>query len=285
MVSADGARLFSADWGGTIREWNTVTNRQIGVFGNRGCKVEIHCLALTTNGRLLFSGDSEGNITQWLVAEAQSTRVRTFSPREQLQSVRTLCLSVDEQSLFSSSNDNTICQWSVTTGVLMHKIVIGVRVYVLRAAMNAHSLFAASDTGISQWSTLTWHRLHTSPQERRVRSMIVSEDGRFLLAGLFDDAHFTIHQWSLETLQEVRVFEGHTSGVVCLAVSTTRPWLFSGSDDNTIRLWSLLTGRCLHIFNGHTAGVKSIAVSRNGRWLYSGSENGVVRKWPLGVDA
>ena len=49
--------------------------------------------------------------------------------------------------------------------------------------------------------------------------------------------------WDVETLECVRVLEGHGEAVLALAVGET--FLVSGSYDTTVRFWGLDTLRCI----------------------------------------
>lgn len=86
---------------------------------------------------------------------------------------------------------------------------------------------------------------------------------------------------------ESRIFEGHTSWVLCLLAyvvynadgSVKSTWLLSGSDDNTVRIWDIKTGKCLEELIGHKNGVTCMTLARND--LFTGSYDTCTIRWSL----
>ena len=59
--------------------------------------------------------------------------------------------------------------------------------------------------------------------------------------------------WDVQTGEQLRTLEGHTSGVNSVAFSPDGSTLASGSGDDTVRLWDVQTGEQLRTLEGHTA--------------------------------
>jgi WD40 repeat protein len=90
--------------------------------------------------------------------------------------------------------------------------------------------------------------------------------------------------WNVSTGVCEQVLEGHTSTVVCLAVSGTG--LVSGSYDRSVKVWAMGAGAswaCERTLVGHAYGVSSLATWQ-GKVL-SGSAEGSVRVWDIGTGA
>jgi F-box/WD-40 domain protein MET30 len=85
----------------------------------------------------------------------------------------------------------------------------------------------------------------------------------------------TIKIWDIATEMCIRTLRGHTSGVRSLQFDDTK--LISGSLDKTIKVWNWRTGECLSTFPGHTEGV--IGVHFEGNILASGSIDRTVKIW------
>ncbi|MEN6621707.1 MAG: serine/threonine protein kinase, partial [Smithella sp.] len=102
----------------------------------------------------------------------------------------------------------------------------------------------------------------------------VSPDGRKLYSGS-DDGMIKI--WDVVSGEHIAELEGHSSGVMSLAVSSDGQRLYSGSYNGIIKIWNAVSGECIAELERHSSGVMSLAVSPDGRRLFSGSDDGVIR--------
>ncbi|KNE68343.1 hypothetical protein AMAG_13002 [Allomyces macrogynus ATCC 38327] len=105
------------------------------------------------------------------------------------------------------------------------------------------------------WSTTSQH-LATASDDARVR--LFTLDGQCL-----------------------RVLEGHTAQVFCVAFHPQGHLLASGSFDETVRLWNAQTGECVRILPAHSDPVSTIDFSPDGTLLASASYDGLVRVWDV----
>ncbi|KAI0032879.1 WD40-repeat-containing domain protein [Vararia minispora EC-137] len=73
---------------------------------------------------------------------------------------------------------------------------------------------------------------------------------------------------------------GHRGGITCIATSTDRKRIFSGSADNTIRVWDAQTGSPMLLpLTGHKDEITGIILSTDDTCLVSGSLDGFIRVW------
>ena len=86
---------------------------------------------------------------------------------------------------------------------------------------------------------------------------------------------------TLEPGKEIKIMEGHTNGVTCVAVTQDGRHIVSGSKDHTVRIWQLASGKEIHQLEGHTRTVTSVAVTPDGHNIVSGSDDKTVRVWDL----
>jgi WD40 repeat protein len=78
----------------------------------------------------------------------------------------------------------------------------------------------------------------------------------------------------------LHVLEGHTSGVLSVAMSPDGRQIASSSRDRTIRVWDMDTGGALiGTFEGHTDVIWSVAFSPDGKHIASGSSDQTIRVW------
>ncbi|PKU85694.1 Dynein assembly factor with WDR repeat domains 1 [Dendrobium catenatum] len=91
----------------------------------------------------------------------------------------------------------------------------------------------------------------------------------------------TVRLWDVQTGESVRIFIGHRSMILSLAMSPDGRYMASGDEDGTIMMWDLSTGRCVSPLMGHNSCVWTLAFSGEGTVLASGSADGTVKLWDV----
>ncbi|CDF40200.1 WD40-repeat containing protein [Chondrus crispus] len=96
----------------------------------------------------------------------------------------------------------------------------------------------------------------------------------------------TLRLWSTSERKVLRIFRGHKSKVVCVAMSGDGRRVVSGSWDGSVRVWGVETGAQVgEALVGHTSWVVSVAMSGDGRRVVSGSWDKSVRVWDVETGA
>ena len=84
----------------------------------------------------------------------------------------------------------------------------------------------------------------------------------------------------LQTAQEQNLLQGHTDGVLSVAISPDGERIVSSSADKTVRIWNAETGEPIgQPLQGHTDRVLSVAISPDGERIVSSSADRTVRIW------
>ncbi|KAM0967936.1 hypothetical protein ACFX2I_016316 [Malus domestica] len=91
----------------------------------------------------------------------------------------------------------------------------------------------------------------------------------------------TVRLWDVQTGECVRIFIGHRSMVLSLAMSPDGRYTASGDEDGAIMMWDLSSGRCVTPLTGHTSRVWTLDFSGEGSLLASGSANCTVKLWDV----
>eukprot|EP00756_Hemistasia_phaeocysticola_P011562 Hpha_TRINITY_DN15131_c1_g1::TRINITY_DN15131_c1_g1_i1::g.128153::m.128153 len=86
--------------------------------------------------------------------------------------------------------------------------------------------------------------------------------------------------YDLKTGEEMRTFASHHDTVVCIAISSDRKHIATGSRDGLMILWDVISGVVVEQLD-HPAVVTSCAFAPDDKFLFSGCLDGVVRKWTV----
>jgi WD40 repeat protein len=115
-----------------------------------------------------------------------------------------------------------------------------------------------------------------------VSRILLTNDGSILVATCGED----LITYNTDTGEELKVFKGHTAGILCVEIGSDDLTLISGGHDHTVRVWDLPTGILKATLKGHENSVTAVAISSTGEKIASGSTDATVRIWSLvGLDA
>ncbi|KAJ5072967.1 coatomer subunit beta'-1 [Anaeramoeba ignava] len=91
----------------------------------------------------------------------------------------------------------------------------------------------------------------------------------------------TVKFWGIESPVARFTLDAHHRGVNTVAFSLweDRPFIVSGSDDQTICIWDFQMKTCIHVIEGHFASITSVICHPSLPLIISGSEDGSVRIW------
>jgi WD40 repeat protein len=204
-------------------------------------------VALSGDGAFLVAGTTAGEVWLWRVAD----RTPLVVLQGHTGMVMCVALSGDGRLLASGSLDGTVKLWEVPIGRLLT---------TLEGHTGGVNCVALSGNG-----TL----LASGSQDGRVR-LWEAPSGRL--------GESVCSLWANQG-RLLAMLEGHTGGVLSVALRTDGQLVVSGSLDGTIKLWEVSTERLLATLEGHSGAVWAVALSGDGQLLASGSEDGIVRLW------
>ncbi|KAH6806730.1 TBP-associated factor 5 [Perilla frutescens var. frutescens] len=95
----------------------------------------------------------------------------------------------------------------------------------------------------------------------------------------------TVRLWDVQSGECVRIFIGHRSMILSLAMSPDGRYMASGDEDGTIMMWDLASGRCVSPLVGHGSCIWSLAFSCEGSLLASGSADCTVKIWDVATSS
>jgi WD40 repeat protein len=235
----------------------------------------ISTVVFSPNGDRLATGESNGEISLWQIANGQPV----WTSRGQAGQIQCLTYSSDGLILASGSADGTIKLWNSLTGDAL-KTLEGHTHWVRAIAWQPGGSILASgssDGTIKLWDTRTGEVLTTlQGHSNWVRSVAWHPQGQLLASG---SADCTVKVWDIQTGQVWKTLADHTNWVGTVAWHPQGHLLASGSADCTIKLWNLETGMVQRSLQGHSGWVWSVAWNEDGSQLASGSADCTIKLW------
>jgi WD40 repeat protein/transcriptional regulator with XRE-family HTH domain len=223
-------------------------------------------LAFTPDGERLATGDADGKIRLWRVADGK----QLLTIQGHGSWVWSIGFSPDGQTLASGSEDSAICLWDATSGQCLKTLqgqTNGVR-SVSFSPDGQQIASSSEDSTICLWDVASGQCLKTL-QENTQRALTISfsPDGQTLVTGADDAA---IRLWNVQNGQCLNVLHGHTGWIWSVCFSPDGQQMASCGDDAAIRLWNVQNGQCLNVLYGHTDSIQSVCFSPVGVSLPSG---------------
>ncbi|MBW4674352.1 MAG: hypothetical protein KME52_10125 [Desmonostoc geniculatum HA4340-LM1] len=235
----------------------------------------IFSVAFSPNGKLLATGDTNGEIRLYEVANSQ----QLMTCKGHVGWVWSVTFSPDGQVLASGSNDQTVKLWNTITGQCF-KTLEGHSGGVRSVTFSPNDQVLASgsdDQTVKLWNTSTGKCLKTLQEHGCNVWSVAFSSKDYMLATGNDD--YTVRLWDINSSLCIHTLEGHTQRVYSVAFSPDGNTLASGSHDQTVKLWDTNTGKCSKTLQGHTDLIHSVTFSVDGSALVSCGEDQTVRVW------
>ncbi|KAG8770863.1 hypothetical protein FRC12_004014 [Ceratobasidium sp. 428] len=238
--SPDGLRIVSASDDQTLRLWDLETGAPVRkpLTGHHGV---VSCVAFSPIGCRVASGSWDKQVRIW----DTSTGLLVGKPLTGHSSwIECVSFSNDGHLIISGSTDNTIRVWDVDTSTLIGEPFIGHSDWVTHVAFLTDDRIVSSslDQTVRVWDvhlgTMISHQ--TLPHKYRIRSMVLSPDGRYAASGSDEDR--TVRIWNAVTGTPVgEALVGHSKRIRSVTFSPDSQYVASCSDDGTMRVWNTIS--------------------------------------------
>ncbi|KAF5354465.1 hypothetical protein D9758_012418 [Tetrapyrgos nigripes] len=258
------------------------TKQRDGMLANNiSCK----WVAISKDGKLIVSGQSDGTIIIWNVLRGKEVR----KINGHIGDVNSVAISPDGSKIVSGSHDKTVRIWDTATGAQIRVSLQGHSNYVQSVAFSADGtkiVSGSADETVRIWDAATGAQIgeplhgHSS----WVLSVALSADGTKIVSGSADE---TVRIWDAATGAQIgQPLQGHSNYVQSVAFSVDGTKIVSGSDDQTVRIWNAATGAQIgEPLQGHNHWVQSVAFSADETKIVSGSSDNTVRIWDAATGA
>ncbi len=237
-------------------------------------------MALTPDGRILVTGNDQGEMKFWLLADG--SLIHTLKAHQ--DGILRLAYLPFGGLLMSGSEDKTARLWlaepqhaEVTE---LYQVLPGYPVEALAISANGQRL------AVGGWSDIV--ALHRFRDERLdleneiytgiMHCLAFSADGRLLAGGGYET---TVGLWDVEQSNQINTLRGHSNVVQAVAFSPKGNVLASGGGDRDVLIWQVSDGRLLDRLHGHRNVIRALTFSADGELLASASEDRTVRVWRI----
>ncbi len=245
--SPDRVTLAAAAGDPTVQVWDLERERgwTPGAAGRapdrtfRGHRGNVHCVAVSPDGRRLASGDDKGDVKLWDAAtgEAVLTLATAYRPVLHLAFCPdgrelAVCGAGDPVvRLYDAESGRALRTLEGHAGAMVSRVVFG------PAASGGQSGLAATSGGdgtVRVWDLETGKATAVCRIDYAVYTIAFSRDGRLLASG---DMLGRVQLWDPRTGRQLRACNGHHREVTSVSFSPDSRLLVSCSRDESVKVW------------------------------------------------
>jgi serine/threonine protein kinase len=242
-ISPDGSTLIAASNTNTVLSILKVKKSEYlwAIQAMRTCPSEGYgCIT-----DLIYSPDGQS-----VLVGTQNKTVLTYNPKinqftgqiytNHKSEVASLDINPDGSYFISAGTDRIIRVWPNSRFFQHEKAVLVAKL----SPKNGFLISGTTDGEIKVWNIRSGDLVHTLKQDAgtSINTLLVSNDGNFLVSGSGNNDSGTITIWDLNIGQEIQTFNDHMHTVSALAITPDGKRLISGSHDRSIKIWEVVSG-------------------------------------------
>jgi len=312
-ITPDGKHFISGSRDKTLRLWDIESGKTIQIF--KGHISYVSCVAITPDGKHFISGSDDGTLRLWDIESGKTIQIF----KGHTDSVECVAITPDGKHFISGSLDETLRLWDIESGKTI-QIFEGHTDYVNCVAITPdgmHFISGSDDGTLRLWDIkkrkffepiLSFPLKYEELKKREKEKDIIIEEAEELIKnGKYKEAYNFLKKTrekeeyksdieiidlmnklglksgkrkGLRTFWLSKIFEGHTSGVSCVAITPDGKHFISGNW-GPLRLWDIESGKIEKVFEGHTDSVSCVAITPDGKHFISGSCDETLRLWDI----
>jgi WD40 repeat protein len=274
----DCDRLLIGGIRGQLAVWDIASARIVQQERHRE---EIHCVSVTSDGRLGISSGSDRIVRVSNVRSGRHVEWKVEHGSEGSDAHQNVIAIPSPDGRFVISGDVTgfIGIWDAARGKLVRTLQArGDRITALAVTPDGTRIISASRAWIHVWDAKSGELVRVLTDGGFVASVAVLSDERRILSGSSDG---TLRIWGLEDGELQRTFQADAGFLQCVIVTRDMSHAVSGSDYGMLHVWDIGGRDALRVAEGHAGAVSAIGITTDGRQVVSGAADKTIRVWTL----
>ncbi len=258
--------------------YNALSNAGVDKVVFRGHKDGVRGIALSQDGKRLYSGGDDGKLLVWSL----------YNPREKPGSLNTnglarngiRSIAVDQKVVVAGTSDGTLLLWKnsekddLPQSIAAHTGIINKVIFILQNRVAT----IGSDGFFKVWDVMAWNLpLVSLKLDGSAKDIAVSGDGKKLAVV---DQNGTVTIFLVSNLKDSPIVLNVKKTIMSIAFNTDGELLLTGDASGMITLWNLSDqGKKPLEFLDHRSGITSLRFSPDNRTFASASFDNTIRMW------
>ncbi len=226
--------------------WDLKNGKRLGVFSSKekGHQSEVVTLTISSDGKYVATGDSQGTIVLWNMKER--TPVRKF--KAHAGKVGFLTFIPGRAEFVSAGDEGAVRLWMVARSLVSELKAPGTGVTALAVSADGAMVYAASGDGVVRGWNAALRSLRGSItfDNRQINGIAISPEGDFLALAAEDEA---VLVWNIRE-SKVAWKKMMDKSALQVRFSPDGRSLFTSGGDNWVREWEASSGRFVGKFAG-----------------------------------
>lgn len=279
-TAAQGVQQIGRLPSSEVKIWDAVTGAEIQTLLLNMSPVEA---AFSSDGKMLATVTSQGEITLWDVTSGSRLRALTTSAGQSFDPMS----MVKNMPTPGQMRRGQMPNIQMPTADQMNSMITNMLGTMTAGTMgrNVSSVTFSRDGsvlasgGIDTKSNYDMAAMMNQARNQKPKKNQPPPSPDEFLQNLKVETTGQLVLWNPATGQQLGIIKGHGKGIANVAFSHDAKLVASAGTDNTIKIWDVATQRELKTLTGHTAGIESMDFSPDGKLLASASEDGSTFLW------